>query len=181
MGESADAGCFAATKQAKVIVRGRALPVFHLPVGFCDSCRNQYNRASFAGGRSQNPRPVTAKVLGQVAQLVEQRTENPRVGGSIPPLATKIPKTNRYRLVFFRLYPPVLARIPGIASRAPAIRTWHFHPGARLSVLRSLWWSRERARGHFLYWRGFWGNRLWLATPGAEATGSERIAPRPIW
>ena len=26
--------------------------------------------------------------LGQVAQLVEQRTENPRVGGSIPPLAT---------------------------------------------------------------------------------------------
>ena len=25
---------------------------------------------------------------GQVAQLVEQRTENPRVGGSIPPLAT---------------------------------------------------------------------------------------------
>ena len=26
---------------------------------------------------------------GQVAQLVEQRTENPRVGGSIPPLATK--------------------------------------------------------------------------------------------
>ncbi len=27
---------------------------------------------------------------GQVAQLVEQRTENPCVGGSIPPLATKI-------------------------------------------------------------------------------------------
>jgi hypothetical protein len=27
--------------------------------------------------------------LGQVAQLVEQRIENPRVGGSIPPLATK--------------------------------------------------------------------------------------------
>ena len=26
---------------------------------------------------------------GQVAQLVEQRTENPRVGGSIPPLARK--------------------------------------------------------------------------------------------
>ena len=26
---------------------------------------------------------------GQVAQLVEQRIENPRVGGSIPPLATK--------------------------------------------------------------------------------------------
>jgi hypothetical protein len=26
--------------------------------------------------------------FGQVAQLVEQRIENPRVGGSIPPLAT---------------------------------------------------------------------------------------------
>jgi hypothetical protein len=27
---------------------------------------------------------------GQVAQLVEQRTENPRVGGSTPPLATTL-------------------------------------------------------------------------------------------
>jgi hypothetical protein len=27
-------------------------------------------------------------IFGQVAQLVEQRIENPRVGGSIPPLAT---------------------------------------------------------------------------------------------
>jgi hypothetical protein len=35
-------------------------------------------------GRS-NTRP---SIDGQVAQLVEQRTENPRVGGSIPPLAT---------------------------------------------------------------------------------------------
>ena len=26
--------------------------------------------------------------IAQVAQLVEQRTENPRVGGSIPPLGT---------------------------------------------------------------------------------------------
>ena len=37
------------------------------------------------GGRS-NTRPFAFG--GQVAQLVEQRTENPRVGGSIPPLAT---------------------------------------------------------------------------------------------
>ncbi len=29
----------------------------------------------------------------QVAQLVEQRTENPRVGGSIPPLGTIIIKS----------------------------------------------------------------------------------------
>ena len=39
---------------------------------------------AMAGGRS-NTRPPSG---GQVAQLVEQRTENPRVGGSIPPLAT---------------------------------------------------------------------------------------------
>ena len=32
-------------------------------------------------------------VYGQVAQLVEQRTENPRVGGSIPPLATNFSST----------------------------------------------------------------------------------------
>jgi hypothetical protein len=31
-------------------------------------------------------------VKAQVAQLVEQRTENPRVGGSIPPLGTMYSK-----------------------------------------------------------------------------------------
>jgi hypothetical protein len=33
------------------------------------------------------PFPYIAPPRGQVAQLVEQRTENPRVGGSIPSLA----------------------------------------------------------------------------------------------
>jgi hypothetical protein len=36
---------------------------------------------------------------GQVAQLVEQRTENPRVGGSIPPLATISPWVRSGHLV----------------------------------------------------------------------------------
>jgi hypothetical protein len=31
-----------------------------------------------------------ARPDAQVAQSVEQRTENPRVGGSIPPLGTKL-------------------------------------------------------------------------------------------
>ena len=31
---------------------------------------------------------MKVNLCGQVAQLVEQRTENPRVGGSIPSLAT---------------------------------------------------------------------------------------------
>ena len=36
-----------------------------------------------------NPLPsIVVEAIGQIAQLVEQRTENPRVGGSIPPLAT---------------------------------------------------------------------------------------------
>ena len=39
---------------------------------------------------------------GQVAQLVEQRTENPCVGGSIPPLATK--KTTALSGYFFAYY-----------------------------------------------------------------------------
>ena len=34
------------------------------------------------------------KLPGQVAQLVEQRTENPCVGGSIPPLATRFKRPN---------------------------------------------------------------------------------------
>ena len=36
--------------------------------------------------------------IAQVAQLVEQRTENPRVGGSIPPLGTIVPQFNNRRL-----------------------------------------------------------------------------------
>jgi hypothetical protein len=34
--------------------------------------------------------PLVLHARGQVAQLVEQRTENPRVGGSIPSLATEV-------------------------------------------------------------------------------------------
>ncbi len=36
--------------------------------------------------------PSKTGQYGQVAQLVEQRIENPRVGGSIPPLATRYKK-----------------------------------------------------------------------------------------
>ena len=38
-----------------------------------------------SAGRDMQPVPAKN---AQVAQLVEQRTENPRVGGSIPPLGT---------------------------------------------------------------------------------------------
>ena len=62
------------------------------------------------------------------------------------PSATIYPKTNRYRLVFFRPFPPVLARVRGLASRAPPLQTLRFCTRQRLSVRRFLWWPRERAR-----------------------------------
>ena len=61
-------------------------------------------------------------------------------------IATIYPKTNRYRLVFFRPFPPVLARVRGLASRAPPLQTLRFCTRQRLSVRRFLWWPRERAR-----------------------------------
>ena len=39
-----------------------------------------------------NPQTLGIASKGQIAQLVEQRTENPCVGGSIPPLATALSK-----------------------------------------------------------------------------------------
>ena len=36
----------------------------------------------------------SSNLIAQIAQSVEQRTENPCVGGSIPPLGTKIYKTS---------------------------------------------------------------------------------------
>ena len=57
-------------------------------------------------------------IFGQVAQLVEQRTENPRVGSSILPLATIFKSPNSFR-AFSRLpAAPVLAGLRGFASRA---------------------------------------------------------------
>ena len=45
------------------------------------------------------------RAWAQVAQLVEQRTENPRVGGSIPPLGTIFP-TKQVGERIRRLYSP---------------------------------------------------------------------------
>jgi hypothetical protein len=48
-----------------------------------------------AAGRWRGGRREVSR--GQVAQLVEQRTENPRVGGSIPSLATPTTRLTRAR------------------------------------------------------------------------------------
>ena len=55
--------------------------------------------------------------LGQVAQLVEQRTENPRVGGSIPPLATIIVRTTPYGLDGFKPINRAFVRSAGPIER----------------------------------------------------------------
>jgi hypothetical protein len=51
------------------------------------------------------PDIISLFLHGQVAQSVEQRTENPCVGGSIPPLATHI--TKAYSNPAASLIPPV--------------------------------------------------------------------------
>ncbi len=60
------------------------------PRGMLDSAGDFFYKRRLTNGRGvfwaapRFSRPGDA----QVAQLVEQRTENPRVGGSIPPLGT---------------------------------------------------------------------------------------------
>ena len=64
------------------------------PTRRCASCWRSSSRDADRGAsrreskRSGELRVCYNRALGQVAQLVEQRTENPCVGGSIPPLAT---------------------------------------------------------------------------------------------
>ena len=62
------------------------------------------------------------RALGQLAQLVEQRIENPRVRGSIPRLATKIQRPTVLSWAFSFLLPanhagfaPIL-RVPGVGT-----------------------------------------------------------------
>ena len=58
--------------------------------------------------------------------MVEQRTENPRVGGSIPPLATIFKSPNSVR-AFSRLpATPVLAALRRPALRASLLKNTHF-------------------------------------------------------
>ena len=46
------------------------------------------NADKWVSPKLANPQTLGITSKGQIAQLVEQRTENPCVGGSIPPLAT---------------------------------------------------------------------------------------------
>ena len=54
--------------------------------------------------------PVSLSKQGQVAQLVEQRTENPCVGGSIPSLATIMTKQLQLTVHVFASVPAAVSK-----------------------------------------------------------------------
>ena len=56
---------------------------------------------------------MTEILYGQIAQSVEQRTENPRVGGSIPSLTTSNPLEKSGGFLFYpkTTYYPILGDI----------------------------------------------------------------------
>ncbi len=83
----------------------------------------RFPQAHFSGPKQSEEFPVDAppappfvhrSARGQIAQLVEQRTENPRVLGSIPSLATILTRSLLSRSGFFVGHPeggtPVLRR-----------------------------------------------------------------------
>ena len=55
---------------------------------FMDNPNADKNAYKWIFQKMGNPQTFGIASVGQIAQLVEQRTENPCVGGSIPPLAT---------------------------------------------------------------------------------------------
>ena len=70
--------------------------------------------------------------LGQIAQLVEQRTENPCVAGSIPVLA-KI--THLWWVFFWPERTATVCRSSGIEVKRPAGRKLAFRTGTRGGAL----------------------------------------------
>ena len=144
---------------------------------FC-ICRIKNSVQNFDG--SKTPR-YNAQLFGQLAQLVEQRIENPRVRGSIPRLATIYKSPNPFRAFSRLLAAPVQAGLRRFASRAAPPSFPRFWPSLASLFSVFIWWSRERERGHFLYWRGFSVGWLWLATPVAGATQRKNLRVAMRW
>ncbi len=83
---------------------------------------------------------ASGEPLGPVAQLVEQRIENPRVGGSIPPQATKsqAPDPTGQGLFSCRR----AARTGGRGPHAPSVlapKPSSAHPAVRRASRRAVW------------------------------------------
>ena len=78
-----------------------------------------------------------APLVGPVAQLVEQRIENPRVGGSIPPLATSIQRPTSIGWAFLF---PGSATPRGVRRRSACATPWR--PGIPKSPGSTLFCSQ---------------------------------------
>lgn len=83
-------------------------------------------------------------VDGQVAQSVEQRTENPCVGGSIPPLATKIQRPIVLSWVFSFKSPAGHAR--SLPQSSQSVVAWAIQ-GNHDSILCPKSFTRQSAQG----------------------------------
>src|SRR5438552_14404019 len=79
-------------------------------------------------------RPGLVFPIGQVAQLVEQRTENPCVGGSIPPLATRFRATRSERKIGQGFNSALGHQISRDAKRAQNRPRFQFRPWPPNSV-----------------------------------------------
>ncbi len=106
----------------------------------CDNCKRSLFRlglgfpgVQFDAERTGEP-DILARILGQVAQLVEQRTENPCVGGSSPPLPSIVNRCKSWTCGGFSMgRDPSENRISCLSfpsnNRSPASRVvktgWH--------------------------------------------------------
>ena len=99
--------------------------------------------AAFRAGRV----PAALSKNGQVAQLVEQRTENPRVGSSILPLATNHQKKKPPKGGFFCfLWQFESAVAPGPRSSAHVTDSWR--PAKPLLLHAEITRTAAPAAGH---------------------------------
>ena len=103
------------------------------------------------------------------------------VAGSVPCSATNSKSPNSFRAFSRLLAAPVQAGLRRFASRAAPPSFPRFWPSLASLFSVFIWWSRERERGHFLYWRGFSVGWLWLATPVAGATQRKNLRVAMRW
>ena len=104
---------------------------------------------------SLGPQAGECPSKAQVAQLVEQRTENPRVGGSIPPLGTSLHKGLERTLAGCASYlatnqqPNYLPIIgwPGTSAHSPSPKIATFQSAARAQKPYRMLVADDDARG----------------------------------
>ena len=83
------------TRAPLSLLHGHRLRHLSLPQSWARIAASEREQPVTPGGSFPANGHLKSRQPGQVAQLVEQRTENPCVGGSIPPLATRIRRPAR--------------------------------------------------------------------------------------